>query len=96
MFCAIARAALGDPYVFDRMLHYLTKGKEKEFSFTKNIKAFAQYLSLAKKHNISNIGRIKYIGANFFRDIPGAGKLRNEFMGLKTLEEITDFVKKQI
>lgn len=90
--CMIARGAIGDPYIFDRILHYLKTGKEKKFDFKKNIKSFVQYLELSKKYNTINIGRIKYIGSNFIRNTPGAAKMRNEFMHLKSYDEILSYL----
>lgn len=89
----IGRGAIGDPYVFDRILHYLKTGKEKEFDFKKNIEAFEEYLELSKKHDMIDIGRTKYIGSNFLRNVKGASSLRAKFMTLKTYEDITTFVK---
>jgi len=87
----IARAAIGDPWIFDRIEYYLKNGKEKEFDLNKNIKSFKEYLSLCKKNEFEDIGRIKYIGSNFIRRFDGAAKLRAQFMGLKNLNEIREF-----
>ncbi len=91
--CMIARAAIGDPWIFDRINHYLKTGKEEKFNFKKNVKAFISYLKLAKKYDIIDMGRIKYLGSNFFRNVPGAAKMRGDFMKLKTYEECLEFVK---
>ncbi|MEK6855495.1 MAG: tRNA-dihydrouridine synthase family protein [Nanoarchaeota archaeon] len=88
----IARGALGDPYIFDRILAYLKTGREKEFDFKKNISAFLDYLNLAEKHGVIDISRIKYIGSSFIRNVQGAPKLRNKLMKLKTFDEIKEFV----
>ncbi len=92
----IARAAIGNPLIFKNTLHYLKTGKEKEFSFKDNIKQFNDYILLSKKYDLIDLTRIKYLGSNFIREIPGASKLRNEFMKLKSFEEIEEFVKRLI
>lgn len=91
----ISRGAIGDPYVFERILHYLKNGKEKEFDIKKNLKAFYTYLGLEKKYygNKVDIGRVKYIGSKFLRGFQGAAEKRAEFMGLKGVEEMKRFVK---
>ncbi len=89
----IARAAIGDPLIFNRILKYLKTGKEGEFNYRKNIKEFKNYISLAKKYSLVDLPRIKYLGANFIRNIEGASRMRTELMGLKTLEEIENFTR---
>ena len=87
----IARAAIGDPFIFDRIKYYLRTGNEKEFDFKANIKLFNEYLKLAEKHDMIDLPRIKYVGSNFLRNVSGAGKMRNELMGKRTFDEIKEF-----
>jgi len=89
----IARGAIGNPLIFSKILNYLKNGKIKEYSFKDNLKQFKRYLKLAKKYKIIDVGRIKYIGSNFFRGMEGASKLRVELMRLKSFEEIEGFVE---
>ncbi|MBX4196158.1 tRNA-dihydrouridine synthase family protein [Candidatus Pacearchaeota archaeon] len=89
----IARAALGDPTIFSRVAYYLKTRKEKEFDFKENIRYFNRYLQLAKKYDVIDLNRIKYLGTNFIKSIQGAASLRQQFMGLKTFNEIQDFSK---
>ncbi|HVY01991.1 MAG TPA: tRNA-dihydrouridine synthase family protein [Candidatus Nanoarchaeia archaeon] len=88
----IARAAIGNPMIFKQIKDYLQKGKETEFDFNKNIKFFLEYLKLAKKYKIVDLGRIKYIGSSFIRNTPGAAEMRNQFMQLKTYDEVLKFI----
>lgn len=90
----IARAAIGDPYIFERIIKYLKTGKESEFDFKKNIKAFQKYIQLSKKYEVTRIQRIKYLGANFIKHVDGAAKLRSEFVQLRDIEGIEDFLKR--
>lgn len=90
----IARAAIGDPYIFERVKYFLKTGKEKEFNVKKNIKAFKEYMKLCEKHDFKDLGRIKYVGGNFIRNFEGAAKLRSEFMQQKTFDDLKDFSKK--
>ena len=89
----IARGAIGDPLIFKRTLRYLKTGKEIQTSFKENIKQFSLYLSLAKKYNLLDLSRIKYIGTNFIKNTHGAAKLRQELMALKNINEIQTFLK---
>lgn len=89
----IARAAIGDPLIFSRIIHYLKTEKEKPFDFKENLSFFEDYLKLSKKYDTIDIPRIKFIGSNFIKNIPGASKLRQELMQKKTFNEIEEFVK---
>lgn len=90
----LARSAIGDPLIFKRTLKYLETKREPQFNFKQNIKSFQKYLKLAKKYNLIDIPRIKYLGSNFIKNTQGAAKLRNQLMQLKTFEEIESFVKR--
>ena len=89
----IARAAIGDPLIFKRILYYLKIKKELKLNFKQNIEYLKLYLKLAKKQNLIDIPRIKYISSNFIKNIPQASKLRQNFMQLKSFDEITEFIK---
>ncbi|MEM4259285.1 MAG: tRNA-dihydrouridine synthase family protein [Candidatus Pacearchaeota archaeon] len=89
----IARGAIGDPLIFDRISYYLETGKQKPFSFKDNIKCFQDYLKLSEKHNLAeiNLANIKHLGTKFIKNIKGASKLRNELMRIKSFSEIKSF-----
>ena len=89
----IARGAIGDPLIFKRVLKYLRTGKEENIDYEKNVLLFEEYLKLVKKYDVIDIGRMKYIGTSFIRGFEGASKFRNDFMKLKTYEEIRKFMK---
>jgi nifR3 family TIM-barrel protein len=89
----IARGAIGNPMIFKQIREYIEKNKETEFDFKKNLKFFLKYLKLAKKYKIIDMGRIKYIGSSFLRNTSGAAEMRNQFMQLKSYEEVVEFVK---
>ncbi len=88
----IARAAIGDPYIFSRILFYLRKGREQKFDATKNIPTFLEYIRLAEKYNLVDLNRIKYLGSRFIRHVKGAAGIREQLMSLKNIEEIKKFV----
>ncbi len=90
----VARAAIGDPHIFERINHYLETGEEIERDFKKNIQYFSEYLELAEKLDVVELPRIKSLGGYFLRGFDGAARLRNEFMQLKTFEDVKEFVGK--
>ena len=89
----IARGAIGNPMVFRNVLHYLKTGKEKETSFRERVQGLKEYLRLAKKYDLEDMSRIKYLGSNFIKGGAGSAKLREGFMKLKSSEDVREFVK---
>jgi len=90
----IARPAIGNPLIFKQILDYLDTGEEKPPEFSERIKLFKEYLELAEKYNVVEIGRVKYLGSSFLKRFKGASKKREEFMRLKTYEEMKEFINK--
>ncbi len=87
----IARAAIGDPLVFDRILHYLKKGREKEFDARRNMEIFVDYLEM-EREGTADVGKVKRVGSKFIRGFEGAAKARDELMKKKSYEEINSLV----
>ena len=89
--CMIARAAIGNPFIFREIIRYLKSGKEKGITKRERINSFLNYIKLAKNYDIVDLARVKHLGPGFFRGFDGAAKMREEFMKLKNLKEITEF-----
>ncbi len=87
-----ARAAIGDPLIFKRTLHYLKTKKEKSPDFKQNLNYLKEYLKLSKKYNLIDIPRIKFVSSNFIKNIENASKLRQKLMQLKSFSEIQKFI----
>lgn len=116
----IARAAIGDPFIFERILYFLDTDKRKntranssggalidgknsarsgnsasdiemDFDVKKNLRAFKEYLKLAERYGVVDMGRVKYLGGKFLRGFNGASRRREEFMKLKTFEDVKMF-----
>ena len=89
----IARGAIGDPLIFERILYYLKTGKKKPFDFKKNIKCFQDYLKLCEKHKVVNTPIIKHLGCKFIKNIPGASVMRFNLMKCEDFPAIENFFK---
>ncbi|MEK7106130.1 MAG: tRNA-dihydrouridine synthase family protein [Patescibacteria group bacterium] len=87
----LGRAAIGDPLIFDRILHYLKTGKKKDFDFKKNIPSFQEYLKISEKYNLTNLSDIKRTGSKFIRNIQGASSFRDRLMHLSSTKDIKTF-----
>ncbi|MCA9485316.1 MAG: tRNA-dihydrouridine synthase family protein [Nanoarchaeota archaeon] len=89
----IARAAIGDPLIFRRILGYFENGSEKEVDVEDNLKLFAEYLKLQRKYYGDGVemNKIKYVGGRFLKKFKGAAEMREEFHKLKRLRDVEDF-----
>jgi len=90
----VARASIGNPLIFREIQRYLKIGKEREISKKERVGEFRRYLKLAKKYDIIDLVRIKYLGGKFLRGFDSAAKTRENFMRLDNYEEIIDFLGK--
>lgn len=89
----IARGAIGNPLIFEQTLNYLKTGKVKEIDFKENLNLYLDYLKLSKKYDLLKMSKVKYIGGKFLRGFENAPEKRNEFMKLKSFEDIERFVR---
>ena len=89
----VASAAIGNPLIFREILKYLKTGKEKEITKKERVSSFQDYITLAEKYKVFDMGRVKLLGGNFLRGFDGASQARNDFMKLKNIEEIRNFIK---
>ncbi len=80
----IARAAIGNPYLFTQINDYLKNG---EYKADDKLKHFAKFLKLAKKYDI-DFSLIKQHAMYFTKGIPNSTTLRQKISQTKTLEEI--------
>jgi len=58
-----------------------------------NLKLFLEYLDLAERYGVLDLGRVKYIGSKFFRGFAGSRGARMRFGKLKNVMEVRGFVK---
>ena len=67
------------------VLRYLKTGKEKEIAMSERVCAFFTYLKFARKFDVVDMSRIKYLGSCFLKGFEGASVARAELMKLKTV-----------
>jgi nifR3 family TIM-barrel protein len=89
----VARGAIGNPLIFKQILDYMKTGKYKENNYKENLELYKEYIELSKKYDLLKMSKVKYIGGKFLRGFKDAPKARNEFMKLRSYEEIEEFVK---
>jgi len=89
----VASAAMGNPFVFREILIYIKTGKEKEITKAERINSFSDYVKLAEKHDVLEISRVKFVGANFLKGFDGASSARNLLMKVNSVSDVNEFLK---
>ncbi|MDP2908097.1 MAG: tRNA dihydrouridine synthase DusB [Nanoarchaeota archaeon] len=85
----IGRAAIGNPYIFTRINHYLETG-EKLPSLTKEkqLSLFTEYLEIAKRYDYDRFDDFKRKAQDFTQGIRYSTILRDKIAKAENLEEI--------
>jgi tRNA-dihydrouridine synthase B len=93
-FLMIGRAAIGEPYIFRRISHYLDTGELlKPQSFSEKLDDFFGYVALAKRYSSLNYAELKTHAQWFTRSTEGGRVLREKITPTKTVEEIISIME---
>lgn len=84
----IGRAAIGNPYVFAQVKHFLSTGEELPGKNT-----FAEWYKLYLKHCRQSLVELKMNAQWFTKQMSGAKKLRDRIARSKSEKEILEIVK---
>lgn len=85
----IGRAAIGNPYLFKRISHFLATGNflSKE-SIPERVNFYLEYLKLAKKYDVLTEVNAKQQALWFTKGLLGSKELRNTISKAKDIEEV--------
>ncbi len=86
----IGRAAIGNPYLFKRINHYLKTGEllEKQ-SLKERISVFTEFLNRCVKYNYLDVKSIKVQAQYFTKGFQGGKEVRSKISKLKNINEIS-------
>jgi len=85
----IARAAIGNPYLFTQINDYLKNG---EYEQSDKIKDFNAFLKLAIKYDL-DFSLIRQHAMYFTKGMDGSSKIRGKISQAKTIEELEQLIK---
>ncbi|MEM0465152.1 MAG: tRNA dihydrouridine synthase DusB [Candidatus Pacearchaeota archaeon] len=91
-YVMIGRAAIGNPYIFKEIDHYLKKGEIIKQTKDEKISDFFEYISLVKKFDIFSFKDIKLKAQEFTKGLSGSSKLRRDINKTKNFEEIKKII----
>jgi len=93
-YVMIARAAIGNPFIFKQINQYLETGKTIEQTKEEKIKDYFKYIKLAKKYKIFSLKDAKWKAQEFTKGLKGSSKLRRNLNSVKSWEETERIMKK--
>jgi len=86
-YVMVGRAAMKDPFFFQKANHYLATGNILEdISFAEKLRLLQDYISLLKKYDVYNDVVVKQTLVQFTKGYKGASKLRAELSTAKSDE----------
>ncbi len=90
----VGRAAIGNPYIFKRIKHFLETGEKiPEQTISEKAKEFSEFLNLCRKYNYMSISYIKMEATNFAKGFVGAAVIREQISRCKEVEEIEETLR---
>jgi len=92
-YIMIGRGAIGNPFIFKQINHYLETWEIIEQTKEEKINDFFEYIELTKKFNIFSIADAKLRAQEFTKGLPGSVKLRRELNKVKDWNEIEGLMK---
>lgn len=92
-YIMIGRAAIGNPFIFKQINHYLETGEIISQTKKEKIEDFFEYAELCKKFDIFSVKDAKLKAQEFTKGMNGSSKLRRKLNSVKNWEEIEELMK---
>ena len=96
----IGRAAMGNPFIFKRIRHYLETGERLEFDRqVRQLENFENYIALLEEYDLSTSTNLRMHAHWFTKGLRGSRQIREKINNLKDgkamIELIKDFYKEK-
>lgn len=92
-YIMIGRGAIGNPFIFKQINHYLKTGETISQTNKERIEDYFEYIDLAKKFDIFSFKDSKLKAQEFTKGIPGSSKLRQKMNRVKTWEDLEKLIR---
>ena len=87
-YIMIGRAAIGNPFIFKQINHYLNTGEIISQTKEEKILDYFKYIELTKKYDIFSVKDAKLRAQEFTKGFSGSSKFRERLNKIKSFEEI--------
>ena len=91
-YLMIGRAAIGNPFIFKQINHYLKTGEIITQTKEERIKDYFRYIELCDKYNVFSDKDAKIRAQEFTKGLSGSSKLRRELNRVKNYDKIEKLV----
>jgi tRNA-dihydrouridine synthase B len=90
----IGRAAMGNPFIFRRIRHYLETGEKLEFDRqARQLEDFETYITLLEKHNLFSSLNLRMHAHWFTKGLHGSRQIREKINNIKDGKAIIDLIR---
>jgi nifR3 family TIM-barrel protein len=90
----IGRAAMGNPFIFRRIRHYLETGEKLDFDRqTQQLEDFETYIALLEKHNLLSPLNLRMHAHWFTKGLHGSRQIREKINNLKDGNAVIELIK---
>jgi tRNA-dihydrouridine synthase len=90
----IGRAAMGNPFIFRRIRHYLETGEKlKVDRRTRRLEDFETYVALLEKHNLISPLNLRMQAHWFTKGLEGSRQIREKINSLKDGKAMIDLIR---
>ncbi|MGV8151786.1 MAG: tRNA dihydrouridine synthase DusB [Candidatus Nanoarchaeia archaeon] len=87
-YVMIGRAAIGNPFIFKEINHYLKTGKEIKQTKKEKTLDYFEYIRLTEKYKIFSLKDAKQKACQFTKGLEGSARLRAKLSTIKDYKEI--------
>ena len=89
----IARAAIGNPFIFKHINHYLKNNEVLDFpSIKEKVDCYMEFVELAKKYNYFNFSYLKLQAINFTKGLSGSKLIRDKIVKCKNFDQLINIL----
>ena len=92
-YVMVGRAAIGNPFIFKQINHFLETGDEIKQTKKEKIADYLEYIKLAKKYKIFSLKDAKWKAQEFTKGLEGSNEFRRKMNSVKSEKEIMDLIK---
>ncbi|TFH05542.1 MAG: tRNA dihydrouridine synthase DusB [Methanosarcina sp.] len=90
----IGRAAMGNPFIYRRIRHYLETGEKLEADKqSRQLEDFEKYITLLEEHNLLSSINLRMHAHWFTKGLPGSRQVREKMNGLTDGKAITELMR---
>lgn len=91
----IGRASLGNPWIFEEIIAYLKKEKQRKIEIKEKLETIIKHIELEVKEKGENVGikELRKHMSAYIKNMPNATTIREKINNIETKKELIDCLK---